>query len=92
MLHTDGFPRDWNNADVKLAFTPPENESYSYDLWAPELHDINGLWYIIFTGDVDPDQPSPEQDMYCKSPLSSCAFERAPVTIPVPTPVELDTR
>ncbi|KAJ9617067.1 hypothetical protein H2200_000788 [Cladophialophora chaetospira] len=56
---------DWNNADVKLAFTPPENESYSYDLWAPELHNINGLWYIIFTGDVDPDQPSPEQDMYC---------------------------
>lgn len=56
---------DWNNADIKLAFTPPENTSYSYDLWAPELHQMNGLWYIIFTADVDPDQPSPEQDMYC---------------------------
>lgn len=56
---------DWNNADVKLAFSPPENTSYSYDLWAPELHNINGLWYIIFTADVDPDTPSPEQDMYC---------------------------
>ena len=57
--------RDWNDADVKLAFTPPTNTSYSYDLWAPELHNFNGLWYIIFTADVDPDQPSPEQDMYC---------------------------
>ncbi|KAK5229156.1 hypothetical protein LTR47_008048 [Exophiala xenobiotica] len=59
------MPSDWNNAGIKLAFTPPENTSYSYDLWAPELHQISGLWYIIFTADVDPDQPSPEQDMYC---------------------------
>lgn len=58
-------PRDWNNADVKLAFSPPENTSYSYDLWAPELHFLNGLWYIIFTADVDADMPSPEQDMLC---------------------------
>lgn len=41
------------------------NETYSYDLWAPEIHNLNGLWYIIFTADVDPDTPSPEQDMYC---------------------------
>ncbi|KIX09779.1 uncharacterized protein Z518_00860 [Rhinocladiella mackenziei CBS 650.93] len=56
---------DWNNADIKLAFAPPENTSYRYDLWAPELHFINGLWYIIFTADVDADSPSPEQDMLC---------------------------
>ncbi|OAP61614.1 hypothetical protein AYL99_03817 [Fonsecaea erecta] len=56
---------DWNNADVKLAFSPPANTSYSKDLWAPELHFLDGLWYIIFTADVDADTPSPEQDMYC---------------------------
>ncbi|KAI1621947.1 glycosyl hydrolase [Exophiala viscosa] len=56
---------DWNNADVKLAFSPPVNTSYSYDLWAPELHQINGLWYVIFTADVDADSPSPNQDMLC---------------------------
>lgn len=58
---------DWNHADVKLAFTPPENTSYTYDLWAPELHFIPNYnkWYIIFTADVDPDMPSPMQDMLC---------------------------
>lgn len=57
--------RDWNNADVKLAFLPPTNTSYSYDLWAPELHLINELWYIIFTADVDADSPPPDEDMLC---------------------------
>ncbi|EXJ76610.1 uncharacterized protein A1O5_01118 [Cladophialophora psammophila CBS 110553] len=57
--------RDWNNAEVKPVFTPPKNTSYSYDLWAPELHFLDGAWYIIFTADVDADTPSPEQDMYC---------------------------
>ncbi|KAL2424185.1 hypothetical protein ABEF95_002391 [Exophiala dermatitidis] len=56
---------DWNNAHVKLAFLPPTNTSYSYDLWAPELHFINGLWYIIFTADVDADSPPPDEDMLC---------------------------
>ncbi|KAL2416610.1 hypothetical protein ABEF95_006145 [Exophiala dermatitidis] len=56
---------DWNNADVKLAFLPPTNTSYSYDLWAPELHLINELWYIIFTADVDADSPPPDEDMLC---------------------------
>lgn len=57
--------RDWNDADVKLAFTPPGNTSYSFDLWAPELHKFDEKWYIIFTADVDADTPSPEQDMLC---------------------------
>ena len=41
------------------------NQNYSYDLWAPEVHCIDGLWYVIFTADVDPDTPSPELDMCC---------------------------
>ena len=41
------------------------NTSYSYDLRAPELHNIDGSWYIIFTGDVDPDSPPPQTDVLC---------------------------
>lgn len=58
---------DWNTADVKLAFKAPENTSYTYDNWAPELHYFEEYqkWYIIYTADVDPDQPDPSQDMLC---------------------------
>lgn len=54
---------DWNSADVKLAFDPPVGMNYSTDLWAPELHSIDGKWYIIFTGDPAYDTPSPAIDM-----------------------------
>ncbi|KAF2720116.1 glycoside hydrolase family 43 protein [Polychaeton citri CBS 116435] len=59
---------DWNNADVKLAFQPPEGQDYSTDLWAPELHYFEDYdkWYIIFTADPNFDQPPPETDMYCE--------------------------
>ena len=63
-MNTD-ISSDFNNAEAKLAFEPPENTSYTYDLWAPEIHNIDNKWYIIFTADVDPDQPSPEVDMLC---------------------------
>ncbi|GAB7347489.1 hypothetical protein MBLNU459_g4396t1 [Dothideomycetes sp. NU459] len=57
---------DWNNADVKLAFNPPPGMNYSTDLWAPELHQINSSWYIIFTADPNSDSPPPETDMFCE--------------------------
>lgn len=56
---------DWDNADVKLAFDPPPGMNYSTDLWAPELHQIDNSWYIIFTADPNSDTPSPEVDMWC---------------------------
>lgn len=58
---------DWNNADVKLAFKAPENQTYTYNSWAPELHyfERRRKWYIIYTANVDPDSPSPMQDMLC---------------------------
>jgi GH43 family beta-xylosidase len=56
---------DWDNADVKLAFDPPPGMNYSTDLWAPELHQIDDSWYIIFTADPNFDTPSPEIDMWC---------------------------
>ncbi|KAK1810520.1 hypothetical protein LTR12_015100 [Friedmanniomyces endolithicus] len=51
---------DWTNADVKLAFEPPPGQNYSTDLWAPELHNIAGSWFIIFTADPNYDSPPPE--------------------------------
>lgn len=30
---------------------PPANQMYSKNLWAPELHEINGKWYIYFAAD-----------------------------------------
>lgn len=56
---------DWNSAEMKLLFKPPMGVNYSFDLWAPELHNIDDKWYVIFTADSDADSPPPETDMYC---------------------------
>lgn len=32
-------------------WTPPKTGMYSKELWAPELHYINGKWYIYFAAD-----------------------------------------
>ncbi|KAL8820884.1 MAG: hypothetical protein Q9191_007422 [Dirinaria sp. TL-2023a] len=50
---------------MKLIFKPPMGVNYSFDLWAPEIHNIDNRWYVIFTADSDADSPQPEVDMYC---------------------------
>lgn len=57
--------RDWNDAETRLIFDPPKGFNYSTDLWAPELHQIESRWYIIFTADPNSDSPIPEIDMLC---------------------------
>ncbi|KAF1930239.1 glycoside hydrolase family 43 protein [Didymella exigua CBS 183.55] len=57
---------DWNNAESKLLFKPPPGMNYSTDLWAPELHNLNGNWYVIFTADPRNDSPPPETEMWCE--------------------------
>lgn len=32
-------------------WTPPEGTSYSKGIWAPELHHLDGKWYIYFAAD-----------------------------------------
>ena len=41
-------------ADAKktVVWTPPEGQAYSKELWAPELHRLNGKWYIYFAADA----------------------------------------
>lgn len=57
---------DWNNAESKLLFKPPPGMNYSTDLWAPEVHQLNGNWYVIFTADPRNDSPPPETEMWCE--------------------------
>lgn len=40
---------DLGKAKETTVFTPPAGSDYSTHLWAPEIHFINGKWYIYFT-------------------------------------------
>ncbi|MFI2743818.1 family 43 glycosylhydrolase [Zhouia sp. PK063] len=42
---------DLKNATTIAQWTPEEGQSYSKELWAPELHFINHYWYIYFAAD-----------------------------------------
>jgi GH43 family beta-xylosidase len=54
---------DWNTAESRTLFAPAPGLNYSTDIWAPELHNLNDAWYIIFTADPRNDSPPPEVDM-----------------------------
>lgn len=43
---------DLEHAEKKIVWTPPATGSYSHDLWAPELHLLDGKWYIYFAADA----------------------------------------
>lgn len=38
-------------AEKKIVFTPPPGTEYSKELWAPEIHFLQGKWYIYFAAD-----------------------------------------
>ncbi len=38
-------------AESKTVWTPPQGTMYSKELWAPEIHFINGKWYLYFAAD-----------------------------------------
>ncbi len=39
------------DAEKKVIFTPPPKGAYSKELWAPEIHFLQGKWYIYFAAD-----------------------------------------
>jgi GH43 family beta-xylosidase len=41
-----------SQADKKIVWTPPPSGPYSHDIWAPELHFLDGKWYIYFAADA----------------------------------------
>lgn len=43
---------DLKNAEMKVVWTPPAAGPYSKEIWAPELHFVDGKWYIYFAADA----------------------------------------
>jgi GH43 family beta-xylosidase len=42
---------DLRTAESKVVWTPPTGTMYSKELWAPELHRLDGKWYVYFAAD-----------------------------------------
>ena len=42
-----------NAEEVTIWTSNAEDEIYRY-IWAPEIHQINGVWYMLFTGSLNP--------------------------------------
>src|SRR5205807_2547988 len=40
-----------SNASATTIWTPPSSGAYSKDIWAPELHYLQGKWYVYFAAD-----------------------------------------
>ncbi|MGI9105798.1 MAG: glycoside hydrolase family 43 protein [Pyrinomonadaceae bacterium] len=47
---------DLPKAEKRVVWTPPEGMPYSKDIWAPELHYLEGKWYIYFAADAGTNQ------------------------------------
>lgn len=43
--------QDIGKGEKKLVYVPPVNKPYSKEIWAPELHHVQGKWYIYFAAD-----------------------------------------
>ncbi len=58
-MTTGGDIRVWTSmsltgifaAEPTVVWTPPANGPYSKNIWAPELHCLNGKWYVYFAAD-----------------------------------------
>ncbi|MBS1948982.1 MAG: glycoside hydrolase family 43 protein [Bacteroidetes bacterium] len=42
---------DLKSAEKKIIWAPPATGPYSKELWAPEVHHLQGKWYIYFAAD-----------------------------------------
>ena len=38
-------------AETKVLWTPPDSGLYSRNIWAPEIHFLDGRWYVYFAAD-----------------------------------------
>ncbi|KAI5922098.1 alpha-N-arabinofuranosidase 2 [Camillea tinctor] len=58
---------NWDESESRVVFNPDPNsgEPWSTSLWAPEIHNISGSWYVIFTATSDGDNPPPLLDAMC---------------------------
>lgn len=70
LRRSTGLTNNWDNAEARVVFNPDSSgkdagQPWSTDIWAPEIHNISGMWYIIFTATPDADNPPPLQDAAC---------------------------
>ena len=47
---------DLKTAEKKIVWRPPASGPYSHEIWAPELHFLNGAWYVYFAADAGTNQ------------------------------------
>lgn len=47
---------DLRRAETKVIWTPPATGPYSKDIWAPEIHFLDGKWYVYFAADAGTNQ------------------------------------
>jgi len=47
---------DLGSATKKIVWTPPTSGPYSHDIWAPEIHFLQGKWYIYVAADAADNQ------------------------------------
>ncbi len=40
-----------STAEKKIVWTPPASGPYSKEIWAPEIHYLQGKWYVYFAAD-----------------------------------------
>lgn len=50
----------------QVIWRPPHDKPYSADIWAPELHSLNGRWYVYFAA-ADPKLGNRSHRMYVLS-------------------------
>jgi GH43 family beta-xylosidase len=68
---------DLNGVEEHMIWQAPDSGMYSREIWAPELHNLDGKWYVYFAAD---DGENAHHRMYVlssdeKLPHSSFAFE-----------------
>lgn len=63
---------DLATAEQKVVWTPPETGPHSRNIWAPEIHHLDGRWYIYFAAD---DGRNPNHRMWVLENPSPDPFE-----------------
>ncbi|MCD8270233.1 MAG: glycoside hydrolase family 43 protein [Parabacteroides sp.] len=62
---------DLRNAESKTVWRP-DQPSYAKDVWAPEIHFLNGKWYLLFAAD---DGNTDNHQLYCAENTSADPFK-----------------
>ena len=57
---------DFNNPQKSLVWRP-QGSGWAPGIWAPELHNINGIWYIYFSGEKPGEGPASHRTLILRS-------------------------